>query len=76
MQCIRESLCRDGGQKPYNFTTNTLEAYLSAQPSSLSAFMNGSKHVYVGWCACMVVCMQGGVHSCMHGKVAEDIGMV
>ena len=25
--------------KPYNFTTNTLKAYLSAQPSSLSAFM-------------------------------------
>ena len=26
-------------QKPYNFTTNTLKAYLSAQASSLSAFV-------------------------------------
>ena len=26
-------------QKPYNFTTNTLKACLSAQPSSLSAFV-------------------------------------
>ena len=24
------------GKKPYNFSTNTLKAYLSAQPSSLS----------------------------------------
>ena len=26
-------------QKPYNFTTNMLKAYLSTQPSSLSTFM-------------------------------------
>ena len=43
-----DSLCRDGAdvqymqyfkQKPYTFTTNTLKAYLSAQMSSLSAFV-------------------------------------
>ena len=43
-----DSLCRNGAdsqhmqylkQKPYNFTTNMLNAYLSPQPSSLSAFM-------------------------------------
>ena len=44
-----DSLCRDGAdaqymqyfnkQKPYNSTTNTLKAYLSAHSSSLSAFM-------------------------------------
>ena len=49
--CITESvdsLCKDGAdtiyailkQKQYNFTTNTLIAYLSAQASSLSAFVS------------------------------------
>ena len=51
--CIRESvdsLCRDGAdaqyfkQKPYNFTTNTLKAYLRAQSSPLSAFMISKTH--------------------------------
>ena len=54
--CIRESvdsLCRDGAdaqymqyllQKPYNVTTNTLNAYLSIQPSSLRAFMISKTH--------------------------------
>ena len=32
-------------QKPYNFTTNTLKAYLSAQASSLSAFVISKTHV-------------------------------
>ena len=32
-------------QKPYNFTTNTLKAYLSAQPSSLSAFVISKTHI-------------------------------
>ena len=32
-------------QKPYNFSTNTLKAYLSAQPSSLSAFMISKTHI-------------------------------
>ena len=70
-QCIRESvetlyvgMVGMFKQKPYNFTTNTLEAYLSAQPSSLSVFMNGSKHVHlggvhVGWCACIVAWQNG-----------------
>ena len=31
-------------QKPYNFSTNTLKAYLSTQPSSLSAFMISKTH--------------------------------
>ena len=31
-------------QKPYNFTTNTLKAYLSAQASSLSAFLISKIH--------------------------------
>ena len=31
-------------QKPYNFTTNTLKAYLSAQASSLSAFVIHKTH--------------------------------
>ena len=59
MQCIRESvdfLCRDR-KRTTNFTTNTLGAYLSAQPSSLSAFMNGSQRVHVGWRACRIVCI-------------------
>ena len=30
--------------KPYNFTTNTLKAYLSAQASSLSAFVISKVH--------------------------------
>ena len=38
------SLCRDGAdpqymQKPYNFTTNAIKAYLWAQACSLSAFV-------------------------------------
>ena len=66
MQCIRESvdsLCRDrwwgclSKSRTTNFNTNTLEAYLSAQPSSLSAFMNGSQRVHVGWRACRIVCI-------------------
>ena len=34
-------------QKPYNFTTlmNTLKAYLSAQASSLSAFVISKTHI-------------------------------
>ena len=32
-------------QKPYNFTTNTLKAYLSAQTSSLSAFVIRKTHI-------------------------------
>ena len=48
-----DSLCRDGPdaqymqfkQKPYNFTTNTLKAYLSALSSSLSAFMISKTHI-------------------------------
>ena len=48
-----DSLCRDGAdaqymqykQKPYNFTTNTLKAYLSAQTSSLSAFVISKTHI-------------------------------
>ena len=32
-------------QKPYNFTTNMLNAYLSPQPSSLSAFMIIKTHI-------------------------------
>ena len=45
-----DSLCRDGAnaqymqQKPYNFTTNTLKAYLSTQASSLSSFMISKTH--------------------------------
>ena len=31
-------------QKPYSFTTNMLKAYLSTQPSSLSAFMINKTH--------------------------------
>ena len=43
-----DSLCRDGAgraiyeilkQKPYNFTTNMLKAYLTTQPSSFRASM-------------------------------------
>ena len=52
MCCIRESvdLCRDGAyailkQNPYNFTTNTLKAYLRAQTSSLSAFVISKTHI-------------------------------
>ena len=57
LQTIRESvdsLCRDGAdaaiyailkQKPYNFTANTLKAYLSAQTSSLSAFVISKTHI-------------------------------
>ena len=49
-----DSLCRNGAdaqymqylkQKPYNFTTNMLNAYLSPQPSSLSAFMIIKTHI-------------------------------
>ena len=49
-----DSLCRDGAdaqymqyfkQKPYNFTTNTLKAYLSAQAFSLSAFVISKTHI-------------------------------
>ena len=50
-----DSLCRDGvdtqytyailKQKPYNFTTNSLKAYLSAQASSLSAFLISKAHI-------------------------------
>ena len=32
-------------QKPYNFTTNTLKAYLSVQASSLSAFVISKTHI-------------------------------
>ena len=32
-------------QKPYNFTTNTLKAYLSTQASSLSAFVISKTHI-------------------------------
>ena len=32
-------------RKPCNFTTNTLKAYLSAQPSCLSAFMISKTHI-------------------------------
>ena len=32
-------------QKPYNFTTNTLKAYLSAQASSLSAIVISKTHI-------------------------------
>ena len=32
-------------QKPYNFTTNTQKAYLSAQASSLSAFVISKTHI-------------------------------
>ena len=32
-------------QKPYNFTTNMLKAYLSAQASSLSAFVISKTHI-------------------------------
>ena len=49
-----DSLCRDGAdaqymqyilkQKLYNFTTNTLKAYLSVQASSLSAFVISKTH--------------------------------
>ena len=31
--------------KPYNFTTNMLKAYLSTQPSSLSAIMINKNHI-------------------------------
>ena len=49
-----DSLCRDGAdaaiyailkQKPYNFTTSTLKAYLSAQASSLSDFVISKTHI-------------------------------
>ena len=55
-----DSLCRGGAdvqyiilyilyailkQKPYNFTTNMLKAYLSAQASSLSGFVISKTHV-------------------------------
>ena len=49
-----DSLCRDGTdaqymqhlkQKSYNFTTNTLKAYLSTQASSLSAFVISKTHI-------------------------------
>ena len=49
-----DSLCRDGAdaaiyvilkQKPYNFTTNMQKAYLSAQASSLSAFLISKTHI-------------------------------
>ena len=55
--CISESvdsLCRDGAdaqymqyfkEKPYNFTTNTLKAYLSTYSSSLSPFMISKTHI-------------------------------
>ena len=32
-------------QNPYNISTNTLKAYLSAKPSSLSAFMISKTHI-------------------------------
>ena len=32
-------------QKPYNFTTNTQKAYLSAQASSFSAFLISKTHI-------------------------------
>ena len=32
-------------QKPHNFATNMLKAYLSAQPSSLSTFMISKTHI-------------------------------
>ena len=34
-------------QKLYNFTTNALNAYLTVQPSSLSAFMISKTHIVV-----------------------------
>ena len=49
-----DSLCRDDAnvkymqylkQKPYNFTTNMLKAYLSTQASSLSAFVISKTHI-------------------------------
>ena len=44
-----DSLCRDGAeilkQMPYNFTTITLKAYLSAQASSLSTFVISKTHI-------------------------------
>ena len=38
-------MCAILKQKPYNFTTNTLKAYLSAQTSSLSAFVISKTHI-------------------------------
>ena len=32
-------------QKPYNFTTNILKAYLSTQPSCMNAFKISKTHV-------------------------------
>ena len=49
-----DSLCRDGAdaqlyailkQKPYNFTTSTLKAYLSIQAYSLSGFVISKTHI-------------------------------
>ena len=50
-----DSLCRDGAdtqyvytilkQKPHNFTTNMLKAYLHTQASSLSAFVINKTHI-------------------------------
>ena len=40
-------ICAILKQKPYNFITNTLKAYLSTQTSSLSAFMISKTHIHV-----------------------------
>ena len=54
-------LCRDGAdaqylkQKPYNFTTNTLKAYLSTQASYLSAFVISKIHIVAQKPKCAVV---------------------
>ena len=44
-----DSLCRDGARTlntlSHNFTTNTRKAYLSAQASSLSAFVISKTHI-------------------------------
>ena len=37
-------------QKPYNFTTNTLKAYLSAQASSLSGFVSARRQLNAKVC--------------------------
>ena len=40
--CVMHTILK---QKWYNFTTNTLKAYLGARPSSLSAFMISKTHI-------------------------------
>ena len=61
-----DSLCRDGMDAQANLTTNTRKAYLSTQPSSLSAFMISKTHSYIFTVLWKDVGMDEALYICLH----------